>query len=173
MRTAVAMQANTFSKVATTSLNASKQAMQSNARYLAYSSDIGEAARPLVGGPLVWGSYGIVVAYMVTDIALSGRRAKKMGKDVVRAVSHASAFQGIASLLLPGLLIHQTVHVAQKICAARAAPVWIPTVAGLALIPALPLIDHPVEHAIDASFDKYWPEASSETRALDAAKKEA
>ena len=29
--------------------------------------------------------------------------------------------------------------------------------AGLALIPLMPYIDHPVEHAIDVGFEKAWP----------------
>lgn len=33
-----------------------------------------------------------------------------------------------------------------------------PTVAGLAIIPALPLVDEPIEHLIDEAFEKYWPE---------------
>ena len=33
-----------------------------------------------------------------------------------------------------------------------------PTVAGLAIIPALPLVDEPIEHLIDQAFEKYWPE---------------
>eukprot|EP00959_Pyramimonas_sp_CCMP1952_P039929 834810-Pyramimonas_sp.AAC.3 len=167
VRKAAATQGKTFSQ---TSLNASKQAFQSNGRYLAYASDVGEAFRPLVWGPLVWGGYGIEIAYVITDVTMCGLKAKKMGKDVVRAVSHASAFQGIASIIVPGVVIHQTVHAAQKICAARAAPVWLPSAIGLAVIPALPKLDHPIEHAIDASFEKYWPEASSETKALEDAK---
>ena len=29
--------------------------------------------------------------------------------------------------------------------------------AGLALIPLMPYIDHPVEHVIDVAFEKAWP----------------
>ena len=35
---------------------------------------------------------------------------------------------------------------------------WGPTIAGLALIPALPFaVDEPCEHAIEWAFDKVWP----------------
>lgn len=29
--------------------------------------------------------------------------------------------------------------------------------AGLAIIPLLPYVDEPIEHAIDEAFEKYWP----------------
>ena len=32
-----------------------------------------------------------------------------------------------------------------------------PTIAGLATIPFLPLVDHPIEHAVEGVFDKAWP----------------
>mmetsp|Transcript_5077 Transcript_5077/g.10404 ORF Transcript_5077/g.10404 Transcript_5077/m.10404 type:complete len:221 (-) Transcript_5077:176-838(-) len=150
----------------------SRQAIQAKARYMAYSSDVGEAARPLVAGPLVWATYAIAVSYVATDVTMCGVKAKRAGKDVVRAVSQAALFQSVASLAVPGLLIHQTVHTAQKICAARSYPLWMSTVAGLAVIPALPTIDHPIEQCIESSFEKYWPEPETKF-ALDPIKKTA
>jgi hypothetical protein len=34
---------------------------------------------------------------------------------------------------------------------------WAPSAVGLAIIPFLPLVDHPVEHGIDYLFDTFWP----------------
>lgn len=35
---------------------------------------------------------------------------------------------------------------------------WGPTVAGLAVVPAMPFVfDHPIEHAVDWAFEQAWP----------------
>lgn len=44
------------------------------ARYLAFTSDVGEAARPLVPPAVVHASYGIAGAYMIGDVAYHGYR---------------------------------------------------------------------------------------------------
>jgi hypothetical protein len=76
---------------------------------------------------------------------------------------YAVVFQGIASLALPMFIIHQTVHAAQYVTKrAGRFTKWGPTVAGLALIPALPYaVDEPAEHVIDTAFDTLWPDENS------------
>ena len=41
---------------------------------------------------------------------------------------------------------------------------WGPCLLGLALIPAMPYLDHPVEHAIETGFTMLWPEQDSEVQ---------
>ena len=43
------------------------------------------------------------------------------------------------------------------ICGLAEACAAVTTCAGLALIPLMPYIDHPVEHVIDVGFEKAWP----------------
>lgn len=40
-----------------------------------------------------------------------------------------------------------------------------PTIAGLAIIPALPLVDEPIEHIIDRAFEQYWPQEGGSSHA--------
>jgi len=39
---------------------------------------------------------------------------------------------------------------------------WIPSLVGLACIPLMPYIDVPVEHLIDAGFERVWPKVEAE-----------
>jgi len=135
-------------------------AKQKKVRYLAYSSDVGEAFRPVVPAAVVNASYGIAVGYCAFDVGYEGYKANKEGGDVTRAVVKQTIFQGLASIGLPFLIIHQSVHAAQKGFKAYAPKYvkWGPTLVGLAIIPFLPAVcDEPVEHALDAGFDTYWP----------------
>ena len=89
------------------------------------------------------------------------REREKTGDPelVKRTFLKRAIFQSTASMLLPALTVHQTVHLASAIMKRFGGRNrWIPTVAGLAMIPALPyMFDHPMEHALDSAFDKYWP----------------
>lgn len=86
---------------------------------------------------------------MGCDILYNGYRASEEGRDVRRAVAHATVFQGLASLAAPFAIIHTTVSAAGKVAArtgSKAAMRYGPTVAGLAWIPFLPsLVDEPIE----------------------------
>jgi len=87
-------------------------------------------------------------------------KESKAGGDVTRATAKQTLFQGLASIGLPFLIIHTSVHAAQK-GFKRFMPgglKWGPTIVGLAIIPFLPAVcDEPVEHAIEWGFDEYWP----------------
>ncbi|KAJ1628290.1 mitochondrial 18kDa protein, partial [Pavlovales sp. CCMP2436] len=113
-------------------------------RYVAYSSDVGEALRPIVPWISVNATYGIAVAYIVADVGKSTYvEAQKPDGNVPRAFSKAAIFHSLGSLALPAVMIHQTVHAAQHL-AKRSGNVrlgkWGPTLSGLALIPFLPVI---------------------------------
>ena len=155
-----AKMAMTKAKVAAVKM---KTAALQNARYTAYSSDVGEAFRPVVPQWAVRGTYGLAVSYIAGEIGLTTwKESKKPGatqETTLRAFTHATVFQGIASLALPMVIIHQAVHAAQ-VATKRMGRFtkWGPTIAGLALIPALPFaVDEPCEHAIEWAFDKVWP----------------
>ena len=131
-------------------------------RYLAYTSDFGEAFRPVVHSFFVRASYGISWAYVLGDVAVETLREKerKSPDDVVlRTATKRALFQSMASMIFPMFTIHQTVHLTAVLMKRFGrGNKWIPTIAGLAMIPALPyLFDHPVEHTLDSIYDTYWP----------------
>lgn len=132
-------------------------------RYLAFTSDVGEAVRPVVSRTVVNATYAVAIAYMVGDVAYNGYQASKHGEDVSRAVAHTSAFQLLASLLVPVAVIHTVVHQSSKVAKRSKSPLakWAPSIAGLVMIPLLPAtVDEPIEHGIDYLFDTYWPKTS-------------
>eukprot|EP00520_Triparma_pacifica_P010703 CAMPEP_0118662482 /NCGR_PEP_ID=MMETSP0785-20121206/16856_1 /TAXON_ID=91992 /ORGANISM="Bolidomonas pacifica, Strain CCMP 1866" /LENGTH=213 /DNA_ID=CAMNT_0006556031 /DNA_START=144 /DNA_END=782 /DNA_ORIENTATION=+ len=134
-------------------------------RYSAYSSDVGEAVRPVAPKWVVNAAYGIVGVYVVGDIGFEMHHEKTThGLEwgdwgVVRKGLHAATFQGIASLAIPTILIHSAVKYSTKGFSMYAPGMlkFGPSVVGLALIPFMPLFDHPAEEAIDSFFEKYVP----------------
>ena len=152
-----------FAIKAKVGLAKAKQAALANARYTAYSSDVGEAFRPMVPEWAVRATYGLAITYIAGDVGMTTyKESQKPGatqEKTLRAFLHATIFQGVASLALPMVIIHQTVHAAQAITKRmKRFTKWGPTLAGLALIPALPYaVDEPCEHAIEYVFDKAWP----------------
>lgn len=138
-----------------------KFVMKSAVRYTAFTSDVGEALRPVLSSRMVNGTYGIAFAYVIGDISYHGWLARSQEGDVNRAVAHASAFQFLGSIAAPFAIIHSAVNVGQKFFTKIGRFTrWGPSVIGLSIIPALPSVcDEPAEHAVDWVFDKYWPSA--------------
>lgn len=151
-------------------------------RYLAFTSDFGEALRPVVHKRIVTATYGVAFAYCFADVGWEafkthdchtnpqskyreGEDGKKyMSMSVTQCVVERSTFQALASLALPALVIHQTVHFAklgfQKL---GRFTKWGPSIVGLSLIPLLPVyLDEPVEHAVEYGFHHYGPWAKKE-----------
>lgn len=153
--------------------------LKTNVRMLAYSSDVGEAARPLVPSFVVNGAYAIAIGYVVSDVAYTGWLEKQRGSSpelVARQTFECAVFQGLASLLIPTVVIHTAVHQSQKLFQRAPTPLarWGPSVVGLGLIPFMPLADPPVEHAVEWGFDRVWPLPPGFKRKLeDAGKAEA
>ena len=94
---------------------------KAGSRYIAYSSDVGEAFRPLVSPNFVRASYGVALAYIATDIGLAvyGEHNRSLEKvdyntRVARAGVETFTFQFCASLVVPSLIIHTAVHQAQN-----------------------------------------------------------
>lgn len=72
-------------------------------------------------------------------------------------VARRAVFQSLASMALPAFTVHSIVHYSQPLFKSvqnHRVKALGPTLLGLAIIPALPvLFDEPVEHIIDAIFD--------------------
>ncbi|ETW84273.1 hypothetical protein HETIRDRAFT_170773 [Heterobasidion irregulare TC 32-1] len=138
-------------------------------RYLAYTSDIGEAFRPVVSPRLVTAAYGVSWLYLIGDVSYESYKAHRRGPTPLEAANFSeptrvgmiavkrAAFQSIASMALPALTIHTAVKQAKKAFDRAKSPrlrSWGPTLTGLAIVPALPyLFDHPVEQATDRAFE--------------------
>ncbi|KAJ9114538.1 hypothetical protein QFC20_001412 [Naganishia adeliensis] len=151
--------------------NRLRTAMRAASRYTAYTSDIGEAFRPVVAPWIVKGAYGISWMYLLGDVSYETYKAKVRGPsqlDLATGLSEnsrlgmvfvkRSIFQAVASMALPAFTIHTAVKQATKAFRTAKSPrvkAWGPTVTGLAIVPFLPyLFDHPVETAVDYFFDK-------------------
>ena len=106
--------------------------------------------------------YGISWAYVLGDVGLQTYNENEKGSPtstIIRTATKAAIFQSTASMLLPMFTIHQTVHLVSAVLKKVGyKSKIIPTLSGLAVIPALPfMFDHPVETVVDTIYDKYWP----------------
>ncbi len=121
----------------------------SSVRYTAYSSDVGEAFRPIAPPIFVKSMYALSFSYVGGEIVYNGYRASEEGRSVERALAHATVFQGLASLAVPFAIIHTQVSATAKLCTAlgaKSAIRYAPTLSGLAWLPVLPtLVDEPIE----------------------------
>lgn len=123
-------------------------------RYLAFTSDFGEALRPVVSKHLVTGSYAVALGYCVSDVAWEGYKLKNRGylsekgepMTMTQCLVERSAFQAVASMAVPTLLIHTAVDVTRKYTVKYGRfQKWGPSIVGLGMIPLLPLyLDAPV-----------------------------
>ena len=140
-------------------------------RYLAFSSDVGEAARPVVHPKLVTASYALTWLYVLGDTAFEGfhqwQHSPADGKKIMDKVTRTFTFQLLASVALPFLIIHKSVNVSARLFQRSFSPQyttlhkWGPSAVGLGIIPLLPVaVDHPVEQAVDWSFNKFDPLAA-------------
>jgi fission process protein 1 len=128
-------------------------------RYIAYTSDVGEAFRPVLDERVVKAGYAVAIAYVVTEIGLTTHRAQSKGEDVKRAFAQVTTFQMLGSLIVPSIVLHTGVSQATKVfIKVQRFQRWGPSAVGLAMIPFMPtLIDEPIEHAVHSAFDAYWP----------------
>ena len=104
------------------------------------------------------------MTYVTADMVDKARKAYIKGGDaMVVAYTAADAFiwQTLASVVVPGVTIHQVVYWTRKalkanvpsntaVSRAGAVTTWVPTMLGLGVIP---LIIHPIDHAIDFLLD--------------------
>ncbi|KAG1445187.1 hypothetical protein G6F56_010001 [Rhizopus delemar] len=143
-----------------------RTAIVASTRYLAYTSDVGEAFRPIVHPLFVSAAYGISWAYLGLDVGYEGYKAYHAGLDnpaIATTVVKRGVFQSLASMAFPMLTIHSVVKysaVGFKNVKNVKVKAWGPTMLGLGVIPFLPfLFDEPIEHIVDKVFkpieDKY------------------
>ncbi|KAF5331532.1 hypothetical protein D9611_007662 [Ephemerocybe angulata] len=146
-----------------------RTALRAGTRYVAYTSDIGEAFRPVVPPWVVTAAYGVSWLYLSGDVGYETYKAHHRGPTPIEAANFSeptrlaisavqrATFQSIASMALPAFTIHTIVAQSKKAFVNAKNPrikTWGPTVTGLAVVPALPyLFDHPVEQATDRAFD--------------------
>lgn len=127
-------------------------------RYLAFSSDFGEALRPVVSARIVNASYSVAIGYCFADVFWEGYKHNKRGNitekhepmPLTQVVVERATFQAVASMIVPTIIIHTSVDFTKKICKRLGRyQKWGPSIVGLSIIPLLPLyLDHPVEHAL-------------------------
>lgn len=142
-----------------------KTLITTGSRYIAYSSEIGEAIRPLARPIVVTTAYAISWAYIFADVGYTCWQASKsMEKDspsrttdLAWIAARRGTFQTLASLYLPALTIHSIVKYSGPVFGkSRSVRVRAlgPSVLGLLTVPLLPFIfDHPVERAVENVFD--------------------
>ncbi|OSC98719.1 hypothetical protein PYCCODRAFT_1447299 [Trametes coccinea BRFM310] len=146
-----------------------RTALRAGQRYIAYTSDVGEAFRPVVHPAVVTAAYGISWLYLAGDVGYETYKAHRRGPTAMEAATFSeptrlsmvavkrAVFQSVASMALPAFTIHTAVKQAKKAFVNVQNPrvkSWGPTVTGLAIIPILPyLYDKPVEHATDIVFE--------------------
>ncbi|KAL5527131.1 hypothetical protein ACEPAG_5922 [Sanghuangporus baumii] len=146
-----------------------RTAVRAAHRYLAYSSDVGEAFRPVVPRWVVRSMYGVSWAYVAGDVSFETWKAKRRGPNPLEAATLTESqrlalaavkrgtFQVVASMAFPALTIHTLVRYSGRAISRipRLSPrtrSWGPTLIGLAAVPFLPYIfDKPVEEATDAA----------------------
>jgi len=136
--------------------------LKQNVRYMAYSSDVGEALRLIVQPSYVKAAYAISWLYVGGDVAYETYKEKKRGSDrlvVLRTALSRTVFQTLASIVFPALTIHTVVSSTKPLFKYIGKyQKWGPTSVGFAVIPLLPfMFDHPVEHAVDYVFNCVWP----------------
>ena len=139
-------------------------------RYLAFTSDVGEAMRPVLRKTIVTATYGVAAAYCVADVGYETYKVSKTGKNEkghpctpVQMLVERSTFQLVASLAGPALIIHSSVDFAKWATRKmQRFQRWGPSIFGLAIIPLLPMyLDEPAEHAIEYAFARWGPWAGA------------
>lgn len=152
-------------------------------RYLGYANEVGEAFRYVLPS-LVLPSYFISIGYVLGDVLDKGKKEHVRSKDMKRAMLTSFdclMWQSLASVVVPGLVIHKVVGTVAKGVGSvaqgrdilmRAGPIALPTKAlpvlvGLACIPlVIEPIDHAVTLAMDASVRKIWAERQLNVQGL-------
>ncbi|GAA5809380.1 hypothetical protein MFLAVUS_002788 [Mucor flavus] len=136
-----------------------RTALVASTRYLAYTSDVGEAFRPIVPPFIVTAAYGISWLYLGLDVSYEGYKSVHAGMDnasIATTVVKRGVFQSLASMAFPMMTIHSIVKysaIGFKNVKNTKVRAWGPTLLGLGIVPFLPYIfDEPIEHIVDKVF---------------------
>lgn len=151
------------------SRGAVSEALHGRLRLTAFTSEVGESLRPMMQLWKVRACYGVSWIYALLDTVLQSSFEAERGAGaarVVRTAVYYAVFHTFATIAIPALAVHQAVHWSamalqqlgvDDVKGRRDMLGWAPTALGLAVIPLLPIIDHPLEAALDAAFDAAWP----------------
>jgi fission process protein 1 len=130
----------------------------SGLRYLGYANEVGEALGPLyknVIGP----SYGVAISYILADTVDKYSHAVSTEanfRDVFKVTLDTFTWQLFASVILPGVTIHEITRRAKEALDSEETELnamlktWAPTVIGLLCIP---IIIGPIDAAVSEVLD--------------------
>lgn len=134
-------------------------------RPLAYTSEVGEAFRPIIPNWLVKSGYGLSIGYVIGDICLKVHELKNenenkeimYNKMKMKAID-LSIWHTFASIILPAVTIHTIVKsstksinfVAKSVVLPKFIPMVVPTIIGLC---SIPFIIHPLDDVTDYMMD--------------------
>ena len=111
-------------------------------RYCGYANEVGEAFRPLVPVEVVYFSYVIAITYILADTVDKGKKGADLGGAISGTLGAVDTFcwQMLASVLFPSYIINRAVLFLVSLQATGELPDilsagWIPTAAGLIIIP--------------------------------------
>jgi len=131
-------------------------------RYMGYCNEVGEAFRPVTPPAFVISTYVLSISYVIADSYDKAMKAhkkyEKQGERVQRANVAVEGldcmlWQGAASVVIPGLLIHRAVYAMRTLTYNAPQPLvrkFAPTVFGLSLIP---FIIHPLDNFVHWGMD--------------------
>mmetsp|Transcript_13773 Transcript_13773/g.44915 ORF Transcript_13773/g.44915 Transcript_13773/m.44915 type:complete len:160 (+) Transcript_13773:18-497(+) len=120
-------------------------------RYAGYANEVGESFKPLIPRGAYLGSYAVSAAYVVGDAQDKYRRQHDATAASIEGAK-ALAWQGLASVILPGFTINRIVALASRLAPPPTTRLgrYAPTAVGLACIP---LIIRPIDRAVDLAMD--------------------
>ena len=136
------------------------------------SIDVGHAFKPILSPHVVHATSLVAVGYCVADVAWESYKLHQRGYvsehtqkplSMSQLIVERSIFQAIATIIVPSFIMHTTVETAILMTRKYGRyQKYGPTIAGLFVIPFLPLcLDEPIERALDYSFARWGPWASS------------
>jgi hypothetical protein len=142
-------------------------------KYLAHSSDVGEALSPVVSERIVKFSYAISLVYVLADISNETFKLRERGFTKENSKQHMSTtqcitervvFQVVASVIVPTFILHHTIELSRKVCVKiNRFKRWGPTLAALAVVPLLPLcLDEPIERGVEHCLRRFGPWRTTE-----------
>lgn len=129
------------------------------ARPLAFASEGAVAGQSLIPKAVYYGAWGLSGVAVLADI--STRVMDAPPEKQLNTGIYYTSFHIPASIVLPAVIIHQVVHLTEKIVAKPTvnlpprAKVYAPViVALLSVIPVVPIVDHACEIAMEPTLGK-------------------
>ncbi|KAF5301098.1 hypothetical protein FQA39_LY10917 [Lamprigera yunnana] len=134
-------------------------------RFLGYANEIGEAFRSIIGNRMVTATYGISIAYVLSDTVsktrqeLAQQKTRNL-KKVLFVATDTLLWQMFASVIIPGIAINRICSFFNNRLNKLPSPVRKWTVAGIGIM-AIPIIVAPIDNfvddVLDVTFRKFAP----------------